>query len=101
EVILFFQFVEMIIYVRAMITDFDPNNVLTIRSRPQASRSLLPQRRFQFLGGKNPPPRNTGLKLLRPWRSHVILLIGQAPNLHTRAARRPARIRRPAEHPPP
>src|SRR5262249_13621669 len=51
-VILFFTFVEMIIDVSATITDFDPNNILTITSRPQASRTLLPQRRFQFLGGK-------------------------------------------------
>src|SRR5207253_1064157 len=86
--ILLFTFVEVIIDVCGAVTDFDPEQIWTGRRQPQAARSLLPERGFQFLGGENPPPRNMRLELLRTRRSHMRLLIGQAQNLHRRAARR-------------
>src|SRR5262245_53211547 len=94
---LFLTFVEMIKNVSATVTGFDPDDILAIRRRPDAARSLLPQRRFQLIGRENSSQRCVGLEFVRTRLPHVILLIGQTQNLHTRAARRRLiRFRRPA-----
>jgi len=88
---------EMIKNVSATITDFDPDNIFASGRWPQATRSLLPERRFQLVGWENSSQRSMGLELVRPRLPHVILLIGQAQNFHRRAARRSRiRGRRPA-----
>src|SRR5262245_35739050 len=68
-----------------------------IGRRPDAARSLLPQRRFQLLCRENSSQRSVGLEFIRTRSAHVILLISQTQNLHTRTAwRRLIRFRRPA-----
>src|SRR5262245_7083052 len=85
---LFLAFAQMIKNVSATVPELDPDDVFAIGRRPDAARSLLPQRRFQLLCREYSSQRAVEFEFVRTRPTHVILLIGQTQNLHTRAARR-------------